>query len=156
MTEKTLTTVGSTFLKDLSEPNLSKGDILTILEERLGKKDIAKLDLPQNRAVVSLESQRSKIRIIGYSNKVKQFLPKIQQMKSKEQQKSALEMLEILSPKDRDYAVIACDKYLKLDEKATTQDFVQAYQNHLNKENMNNTIMQNKIISKLSETRLMP
>ncbi len=156
MTEKTLTTVSSTFVKKLSMPDLSKKELFASLHERLGKTDIEKLDLPKNKAVVSLESQRAKIRIKSYTDKVQQFLPKIQHMKNKEQQKSALEMLEILSPKDRDYAVIACDKYLKMDDKANIEDFMKDYKRHISQERVSeNIIIQQQSLAKMAENRVM-
>ncbi len=156
MTEKTLTTVGNAFVKKLSMPDLSKKELFISLHERLGETDIEKLDLPKNKEVVSLESQRAKIRIKSYTDKVQQVLPKIEHMKSKEQQKSALDMLEILSPKDRDYAVIACDKYLKMDDNANIEDFFKDYKQHISPEKVSeNLVVQQPSFTKIAQNRVM-
>lgn len=124
-------TVGSVFVEKLSAANLTKEELFEQLYNVAGKDcKLSELGLPSNPAVAFLESSKAKYRIKVYNQKAMVALPKIDKMKSVAKKKAVLEMLNIMAPKTKDYAVIALDTYLKQDKKHTVEGFYQEYETY--------------------------
>ena len=139
-------TIGSAFLEKLSAANLTKEQLFANLYQVTGKESkISELGLPSNPAVAFLESSKAKYRIKVYNQKALSILPKIDKMKSLAKRKAVLEMLNIMSPKPKDYAVIAMDTYLKMDKKHTIDSFYKEYDTFY-KQQKEETKTQNKIM----------
>ncbi len=121
-------TVGSAFVEKISAANLSKEQLFAHLYEITGKDcKLSELGLPSNPAIAFLESSKAKYRIKMYNQKAMATLPKIDKMKSIAKKKAVLEMLNIMAPKPKDYAVIAMDRYLKLNKEHTVDGFFNEY-----------------------------
>lgn len=121
-------TIGSAFVEKISATNLNKEQLFAHLYEITGKDcKLSELGLPSNPAVAFLESSKAKYRIKIYDQKARVALPKIDKMKSIEKKKAILDMLNIMAPKPKDYAVIAMDRYLKLDKGHTIDGFFKEY-----------------------------
>lgn len=130
-------TVGSVFVEKLSAENLTTKQLFEELYKVAGKDcKLSELELPSNPAVAFLESNKAKYRIKLYDQRARMALPKIDKMKSVAQKKAILDMLNIMSPKPRDYAVIAMDTYLKMDKEHTIEGFYNAYKRYQKIENI--------------------
>ena len=126
-------TVGSAFVEKISAANLNKEQLFEHLYNITGKDcKLSELGLPSNPAVAFLESSKAKYRIKLYDQKALAALPKIDKMKSVEKKKAILDMLNIMAPKPKDYAVIAMDRYLKLDKTHTIDGFYKEYNAYKN------------------------
>ena len=128
-------TVGSVFVEKLSAESLTKEQLFEQFYHIAGKDcKLSELELPSNPAVAFLESSKAKYRIKLYDQKAMMALPKIDKMKSVEKKKAVLDMLNIMSPKPKDYAVIAMDTYLKMDKKHTIDGFYKEYDSYQKKQ----------------------
>lgn len=135
MEDKKIKTVGSAFVEKMSAANLTQEQLFEHLFHITGKDcKLENLGLPSNAAVAFLESSKAKYRIKLYNQKAIAILPKLDKIKSVAQKKSILEMLNIMAPKEKDYAVIAMDTYLKMDKKNTIEGFLSEYGRYQNKQ----------------------
>lgn len=126
-------TIGSAFVEKISAANLDKKQLFEHLYTITGKDcKLSELGLPSNPAVAFLESNKAKYRIKLYNQKAMTALPKIDKIKSVKKKKAILDMLNIMAPKAKDYAVIAMDRYLKLDSKHTIDGFYEEYNTYKN------------------------
>ena len=146
-------TVGSVFVEKLSAANLTKDQLFEDLCQIAGKDcRLSELGLPSNPAVAFLESSKAKYRIKLYDQKAKLALPKLEKMKNVKQKKTILEMLNIMAPKEKDYAVIAMDTYLNMNKNHTIEGFYKEYNNYV-KENTEEKIMPH-MMNNMMENRL--
>lgn len=128
MNEKNIKTVKKEMVDKMSAEGIEKKDLFSYLSEVLSKDcQLEKLGLPSTSAVAFLESSKAKFNINLYNERVKKILPKIDKMKSLPQKKASLEMLQMMAPKDRDFAVIALNSYLKMDKHHTVDSFYKEY-----------------------------
>ena len=132
--KRTKKTVGIAFVEKLSAAGLTKEQLFEQLYQVAGKDcKLSELGLPSNPAVAFLESSKAKYRIKVYNQRAMAALPKIDKMKSLAKKKAVLDMLNIMAPKAKDYAVIAMDTYLKMNKQHTVEGFYKEFNLYQNK-----------------------
>lgn len=130
MMEKGIKTKGLLFVETLGREGLDKGNLFEHLYQAVGKNtDIKKLGLPSNSAVAYLESNRAKLQIKAFEPRIADTFNEITRTKDTARKRELLGRLEVMTCQSRDYAVIAMDRYLKLDKKHTIDGFYKEYEN---------------------------
>lgn len=126
--DKNLKTIGFTYVENLSQEGLTKDQLFEHLYKATGHNcDLSVLRLPTNSAVACLESCKAKCQIKAYEPRIADTFNKLTKISNIEHKKELLEALNFMTPKPRDYAVMALDKYVKLDRNNTADSFLKEY-----------------------------
>lgn len=128
MMDKNLKTIGLAYVETLSKESLTKDQLFEHLYKATGRNcDLSTLRLPTNSAVACLESCKAKCQIKAYEPRIADAFNKLTKVNKIEHKKELLEILNFMTPKPRDYAVMALDKYIKLNPKNTIDGFLKEY-----------------------------
>lgn len=129
MMEKGIKTKGLLFVETLGREGLDKGKLFELLYNAVGKDaDIKKMGLPSNSAVAYLESNRAKLQIKAFEPRIADTFNEITKTTEIARKRELLGRLEVMTCQPRDYAVIAMDRYMKLDKAHTVDGFYKEYE----------------------------
>lgn len=126
--DKNIKTVGLSFVENLDNKDLAKEELFEQLYKVAGRdNDLKDMHLPSAPSIAYLESNKAKCQIKAYEKKIVSTFDKLNQTDKVGDKKALLEMLKILTAKPRDYAVMALDKYLRMDKANTIDGFYKEY-----------------------------
>lgn len=130
MMDKDIKTVGLSFVENLDKKDMAKEELFEQLYKVLGQDcDLKDMRLPSASSIAYLESNKAKYQIKAYEKKIASTFNKLNQTEKIGDKKALLDVLKILTAKPRDYAVMALDKYLRMDKANTIDGFYKEYSN---------------------------
>lgn len=131
MMDKNIKTIGLSFVENLDKKDMAKEELFEQLYKVLGRDCDLKKDmrLPSASSIAYLESNKAKYQIKAYEEKIVSTFNKLNQTEKIGDKKALLDVLKILTAKPRDYAVMALDKYLRMDKANTIDGFYKEYSN---------------------------
>lgn len=130
MMDKNIKTVGLSFVENLDKKDMAKEELFEQLYKVLGRDcDLKDMRLPSASSIAYLESNKAKYQIKAYEKKIASTFNKLNQTEKIGDKKALLDVLKILTAKPRDYAVMALDKYLRMDKANTIDSFYKEYSN---------------------------
>lgn len=142
MMDKDIKTVGLSFVEKVSDKALTKETLFEQLHKAIGQKcDITALGLPSASSVAYLESNKAKYQIKAYEPRIADTFNRLNKAEKICHKKALLDVLKILTPKPRDYAVIALDSYLKMDKQHTIQGFINEYSKYAAHQKQSNSMV---------------
>lgn len=140
MMDENIKTVGLFFVETIADKALTKNKLFEQLYKIIGHRcNITDLGLPSASAVAYLESNKAKYQIKAYEPRIADTFNKLSKAEKIGQKKALLDVLKILVPKPRDYAVIAMDRYLKMEKDNTITGFYQEYSQFSTSQQMHKT-----------------
>ena len=150
MMDKNIKTKGLSFVEKLEDKDMSKEELFRQLHETVGKDcDIAALRLPSASAVAFLESSKAKRQIKSFEPRIADALKKLQKAEKSSQKRNILDALKFMTAGPRDYAVIALDKYYKMDKSHTLDSFCSEYKNYAQSQKDNSKMIDPVVMSKM-------
>lgn len=144
---------GFAFAEILASKNLTSRQLFECLHKAIGdENNLKEMRLPTNSAVVSLESCKIKCQIKAFEPRIMSAYRQMEQAAKTEKEQKIREALNIMDCKPRDYAIMAMDKYLKMDENHTIEGFYTNYNSFLKEKE--HPLDLNKMMLKNMETYL--
>lgn len=144
MMDKNIKTVGLFFVETVADKELTKDKLFEQLYKTIGHRcELTALGLPSASAVAYLESNKAKYQIKAYQPRIADTFNRLNKAEKICDKKELLDRLNMLTPKPRDYAVIALDCYLKMDRGNTVQGFYSEYQKYAAKQQRNGRMANN-------------
>lgn len=131
MMDRSIKTKGLAFVEALGTGPKDKENIFSHLYQVVGRNcEISHLGLPSDAAIAYLESSKAKCQIKAYEPRIADTFTRLTKVSKIEHKRDLLDQLNIMTPKPRDYAVIALDSYLKLDKKNHVEGFYMEYNDY--------------------------